>query len=178
MRNADDPFMKRVLVIGSGGAGKSTFAAQLAEMTELPLIHLDEVYWKAGWIEPSREEWQRTTDRLLAGGAWVMDGNYGGTLERRLAACDTVFFLDVPRMLCLWRVLRRYLRFRGGNRPGMAAGCNERLTWRFAWWILSYPELRRPAIMRRLDEFRVERQVIELRSRRQVAECLAGFPRG
>ncbi len=58
--------MKRILVIGSGGSGKSTFAERLAQATGLPLIHLDEVYWKAGWIEPSREAWACTTEQLLA----------------------------------------------------------------------------------------------------------------
>ncbi len=103
--------MKRALVIGSGGAGKSTFAARLARMTGLPLIHLDEIYRKPGWIESLREEWVGTTERWLAREAWMMDGNYGGTPEQRLAACDTAIVLDMPRLLCLWRVLWRCLRY-------------------------------------------------------------------
>ncbi len=73
-----------------------------------------------------------------------MDGNYGGTLARRLAACDTVVFLDMPRLLCLLRVVRCFLRYRGRSRPGMAAGCHEQLTWSFLCWIWQYPRRRWP----------------------------------
>src|SRR4051812_22129729 len=72
--------MRRVLVIGSGGAGKSTFARSLAERLGLPLIHLDALYWRPGWVETPKEEWAREVRRLLSADRWVMDGNYGGTL--------------------------------------------------------------------------------------------------
>lgn len=113
--------MKRVLVIGCGGAGKSTFARQLGARLQLPVIHLDAHYWRPGWVEPSKSEWATTVDGLLAGEAWVMDGNYGGTLPTRLAVCDCVVFIDLPRWLCIWRVLRRALRYRGETRRTWAA---------------------------------------------------------
>src|ERR1051325_11561095 len=118
--------MRRVLVIGSGGAGKSTFAARLGERTGLPVVHLDAHYWRAGWRETPREEWDARVDELLAADEWIIDGNYGGTLARRLAACDTVIFLDLPRTLCLWRVVKRRALFRGRSRPDMAEGWPER----------------------------------------------------
>ena len=89
--------MRRVLVIGSGGAGKSTFAARLAARTGLPLIHLDACFWRSGWDPTPPDEWARRVADLMSRQEWVMDGNYGGTLDARLAACDTVIFLDVPR---------------------------------------------------------------------------------
>ena len=93
--------MQRVIVIGSGGAGKSVFAARLAEGTGLPLIHLDALYWKPGWVAPAPDEWDETMRRLVAGERWIIDGNYSRTLEMRMAACDTAIFLDVPR--AVWR---------------------------------------------------------------------------
>jgi hypothetical protein len=81
------------------------FAARLAERTGLPLIHLDAMYWRPGWVKTPKDEWSRTVDRLLTRDRWVMDGNYAGTLDRRLAACDTVIFLDLPRTVCLWRAV-------------------------------------------------------------------------
>lgn len=156
--------MRRVLVIGPGGAGKSTFAVRLAGITQLPLIHLDALYWKSGWVEPPKEEWARTVERLLRGPAWVMDGNYGGTLEMRLAAADTVIFLDLPRLVCLSRVVRRRVRFRGRSRPDMTPGCPERLTWEFVRWIWSYPEERRPKILQRLETLRPDQRAVVLTS--------------
>ena len=162
--------MRRVLVIGSGGAGKSTLAARIAARTGLPLIHLDACYWRAGWIETPAAEWSAEVARLTAGEAWVMDGNYGGTLDARLAACDTVIFLDLPRLVCLWGIVSRWLRWRGRARPDMTAGCPERLTWEFVRWVWTYPEARRPQVLARLGalEARGEKRVLVVRSRREA----------
>lgn len=165
--------MKKVLVIGSGGVGKSTFSARLAAKTGLPLVHLDAVYWRPGWVKTPKDEWGRTVERLVAGDAWLMDGNFGGTLELRLAACDTVIFLDLPRVLCLWRVLMRRLRFRNQGRPDMSPGCPERLNWEFLRWVWTYPNLQRPKVLARLEALRAEKSVVVLRSRREVEEFLA-----
>ena len=117
--------MRRVLVIGSGGSGKSTVAARLGELLELEVNHLDKFYWRAGWVEPARDEWIKTVTELMDKDSWVMDGNYSGTLELRLRKCDTIVFLDLPRVLCLWRIVKRFLIYRNGNRPDVAEGCPE-----------------------------------------------------
>jgi adenylate kinase family enzyme len=103
--------MKRIFVIGPGGAGKSTFATQLGEILGIEVIHLDSLYWKPGWVEPPKSEWAATLEALLERDTWIVDGNYSGTLERRLAVCDAVVFLDLPRRTCIWRVLRRAARY-------------------------------------------------------------------
>jgi adenylate kinase family enzyme len=156
--------VRRVLVIGSGGSGKTTFARALAEQTKLPLIHLDALYWSAGWTPMPNEEWDRVIQGLIARDEWVMDGNYGRTLPTRLAACDTVIFLDISRYVCLWRVFRRWTAYRGRSRPDLADGCPESLTWEFIWWIWTYPRRRRPEILRRLSELRGSTRVVVLRS--------------
>ncbi|MBI1760547.1 MAG: DNA topology modulation protein [Acidobacteria bacterium] len=160
--------MKRVLVIGSGGAGKSTFAARLARATGLPLLHLDALYWQPGWVEPPKQEWAATVARLLAGERWVMDGNYGGTLEQRLAACDTVVFLDLPRSLCLWRVLKRYVQYRGRTRPDMTPGCPEQLSFEFLSWIWHYPAQRKPKLLARLAQLAPHQQALILQSTAEI----------
>ena len=142
--------VRRVLVIGSGGSGKSTLATRIGARTGLPVVHLDQLYWRADWVATPAEGWSRVVDELVARPVWVMDGNYGGTLDVRLAACDSVVFLDVPRMRCLWRVVRRSLRYRGRSRPDMAANCPERLDWEFVRWIWTYPERRRPGVLAKI----------------------------
>lgn len=154
-------------MIGSGGAGKSTLAAEIGEAHGLPVIHLDAHYWRPGWVPTPEAEWRAQIGRLVAGDAWVMDGNYTGTLEPRLAACDGVVFLDLPRWLCLARVLRRRLRHAGRTRPDMAPGCPEQLSWEFVRWIWTYPR-RRPAILRRLAALPPDRRVVVLDSRTAV----------
>ena len=164
--------MLKVLVIGAGGAGKTTFARALAERTGLPLIHLDTLYWSAGWTPTPNEEWDRTIERLIAGDEWIMDGNYGRTLPMRLAACDTVIFLDMPRVQSLWRVVRRSIRYRGRSRPDLPAGCPDQVTWEYIWWIWTYKKRRRPDIMRRLSAVPPGVRVVVLSSARKAREFL------
>ena len=168
--------MQRVLVIGSGGAGKSTLAAHIAARAGLPVIHLDSLYWRAGWVETPAGEWTRMVTELAARPSWVMDGNYGGTLDLRLAACDMVIFLDVPRLRCLTRVIWRWLRYRGRSRPDMAAGCDERLDWEFVKWIWSYPSRRRPAVLAKLAP--LGKSVAILRSTADVERFVAALDGG
>jgi len=162
-----------VLVIGSGGAGKSTLARRIGERTGLPVIHLDALYWRLGWVEAPPDEWTGTVAALLEGDRWVMDGNYGRTLEQRLRACDTVVFLDLPRLVCAWRVLARAVRYRGRSRPDMAPGCPERMTWDFLRWVWAYPRRSRPGVLRRLAALDGGQTVIVLRSGAQVERFVA-----
>ena len=168
--------MRRILVIGSSGAGKSVFAARLAERTGLPLIHLDAIYWKPGWIKTPKEAWARTVDDLLARDAWVMDGNYAGTMDRRLAACDTVVFLDLPRTVCLWRAVKRRIVFHRRSRPDMTAGCDERLTGQFIRWIWEYPRARRPGVLAKLAALRPGQRAVVLRSTAEIETFLRTLP--
>jgi len=99
----------RVLVDGMMGSGKSTFARALAARTGLPVIHLDVHYWKPGWVRPSDDEWRERQRALLAGEAWIIDGNYNETLVLRLERAETVIYLDSPWWLCASRAFVRGL---------------------------------------------------------------------
>ncbi len=165
--------MRKVLIIGAGGAGKSTLANRLGALLKLEVLHLDKLYWQAGWIEPPKAEWLKTVEELLKRDAWIMDGNYSGTLDVRFRACDTVIFLDMPRTVCLWRVLKRALMYRNRARPDMASGCNERLTLEFVLWIWNYPKRTRLKIVRMLESNAEAKRVVWLRSQADVERFLA-----
>ncbi|MEM6646980.1 MAG: hypothetical protein AAF730_12090 [Bacteroidota bacterium] len=94
MSAPDFSAMRRVIIIGSGGSGKSTLAKRLGEQLSLPVIHLDAHYWNPGWVETPPDAWAAKVDTLIKGEAWVMDGNYGGTMDARIARADTVIFLS------------------------------------------------------------------------------------
>jgi adenylate kinase family enzyme len=170
--------MKRVLVIGSGGAGKTTFATALAAQTGLPLIHLDRIYWRPGWVETPKAEWEAAVREMIAAERWILDGNYGGTLPERLDACDTVIFFDFPRLVCLRQVLARRLRHIGRGRVDLAERCPERLTWSFLVWIWTYPAKRRAGILARLGKLRPDQRAVVLRSRAEVERFLETVGRG
>ena len=164
--------MHRILVIGSGGSGKTTVAKALAARTGLPVIHLDQLFWHPGWISTPDDEWDRRVGALVAGDAWIMDGNYGRTLPLRLAAADTVVFLDRSRLVCTWRILKRRLRHIGRGRPDVAPGCPEQLSWEFMWWVWTYRTRRRPGILRSLETVRHQKQVVILKNERNVRHFL------
>jgi len=168
--------LKRVLVIGTGGSGKTTVARRLAQRTGLPLIHLDTLYWRSGWQPTRADEWRATVQSLISRDAWIIDGNYGGTLDVRLAACDTVVFLDLPRLVCLWRVLKRQVRHLGQVRPELPPGCRERLSWEFIWWIWTYRSRRRDDVLERLAVLDKEKRVAILRSSTAIDAFLASVP--
>jgi adenylate kinase family enzyme len=160
--------MRKILVIGSGGAGKSTFSRRLGKILNLEVIHLDALYWKPGWVETPKPEWRRTVEELVGRDSWIMDGNYSGTFDIRFEACDTVIFLDVPRLVCLWRVLKRRVSYRNGGRPDMARGCDEELNPEFVRWVWDYPARSRPKVMKLLAESSPNKTVFRLRNRADV----------
>lgn len=123
--------MPRILIIGSPGAGKSTFARQLAARTGLPLLHLDDLYWQPGWVRVERVLWLERLHDALQGEHWIMEGNYNSTLPKRLERADTVILFALPREVCLWRVVKREL---SGVHPHMT-GLRRRLP---EWWFLLY----------------------------------------
>lgn len=162
--------MKRILVIGSGGAGKSTFAPRLGTILNLEVIHLDSLYWSSGWVEMPKDRWRAVVEELLQRDSWIIDGNYGGTLDLRLSACDGVIFLDVPRLICLQRVLKRVALYRKAIRPDMAAGCRERVNWEFIKYVWDYPRKRKHALLKKLNSYSQTRSVVILKSQAEI-EC-------
>ena len=138
--------MERVLIVGASGCGKSTLARELAARVDLPLIHLDREFWLPGWVEMDRAVWRDKLARLCEQPRWVMDGNYGSTLPMRLGRADTIVFLDYPRRIYLFRVLKRIFKSRGRVRPDMGDGCPEHLDWEFLRWVWNFERDERPKI--------------------------------
>lgn len=164
--------MKRVLVIGPGGSGKSTFARRLGQILGIEVTHLDSFYWRAGWTKPSNEDWIKTVNELISGESWIIDGNFSGTLSMRVERCDTIIFLDMPRLLCLWRVTRRRLSYRNRSRPDMAEGCNEKLDLEFISWVWNYSSRSRPKVVKLLNEKKASKKIVWLRSNADVERFL------
>lgn len=165
--------MKRVLVLGSSGSGKSTFARELGERLGIEAIHLDSYYWQPNWTSTPPEEWDKKLLNLLEKESWIMDGNYPASLPVRMQYADTVIFLDRGRVLSLLRCVGRLFEYRGESRPELAPGCNEKIDWDFLKWIWNYPRDVKPNIMAILEgQSRVK--VIILNSDRQIFRFLAG----
>jgi adenylate kinase family enzyme len=160
--------MQRVAVVGSGGAGKSALARQIGAITGLPVIHLDHHYWGPSWVPTPNEEWVERQRGLLEGTRWVVDGNYGGTLELRATLADTLVFVDLPRRVCLSRAMRRV------RSPILQApGCPQKVDLEFLRWIWAFPKDTRPKVLNVLGRHAPTTDVVQLRSSAEVRAFLA-----
>ncbi len=166
--------MKRILIIGSGGAGKSTFSKQLSQILDLPIIHLDVHYWLPGWTKTETNKWINKVDELVAKETWVMDGNFGGTLDRRLKRADTIFYFDFSRMRCLYNAFKRMVvgRYFFKKRSDMAEGCREKFDLEFYKWIWNFNKNHREEYYEILDEMKLEKKVYIIRSYKEKRRVL------
>ncbi len=163
--------MERILIIGCGGSGKSTLARQMGKKLNLPVVHLDKLFWHSGWVESTREEIDAKILQETAKDQWIIDGNYKRTLPMRLQRCDTVIFLDFSRFACLRGVLKRVLTNYGRVRPDMAEGCPEKFDLEFLQWVWNFNKKQRPKILQTLQTMPAG-TVIILKNRRRVKEFL------
>jgi adenylate kinase family enzyme len=159
--------MDRIAIIGCGGSGKTHLANQLAALLDLPLTHLDAIYYDADWNPLPADEFARRQQQLVDRPRWLLEGNYAGTLPIRLARADTVVFLDLPATVCLTGILQRRWRYRGGQHT--QDGVYDRITWNFVRYIWGYRATMRPRVRDLLAEHGHNATLITLTSRRQTA---------
>jgi len=162
--------MRRVVILGSGGAGKTTLATELGRRTGLPVVHLDQHFWHPGWVETPRDEWRIAQRQLFAGDEWIADGNYSATLDERLPRADTVVFCDFPTWRTLARAIGRSATNRG--RAVQAVGCPERIDPQFLWWVACYRTRTRPNVLQAIAQLAPAAAVHVLRNPRAVRAFL------
>jgi adenylate kinase family enzyme len=160
--------MKKVAIIGCGGAGKSTFSRILSEVLNIPVYHLDKLNWKPGWISTPRDEWDELMKTLISKEEWIIDGNYSRTLDIRLNNADTIVFLNMAMYLCIYRIVKRRFMYHGKSRPDMHEGCPEKLHIDFVKWVWGYNKNQKPRILEKLNKLSKEKNVIILNSSSEV----------
>lgn len=154
----------RILIIGSCGAGKSTFAKQLSEKLNLPLISLDQCYWKSGWIRSEKEEWRLRVADLVKKKAWVMDGNHQGTFDLRFPVSDVIIVFDFNRWICFWGIWKRRIL---KDRIDKMSGCDEMISFDFIKWVLwDYPRSGKSATLDALEKY--NKKAIFIKSRKEL----------
>lgn len=163
--------MERIIIIGSCGAGKSTLAISLAKKLELPLVHLDRIRFVGSWQERTREEFDEILLSELEKPRWIIDGNYNRTIPLRMRYCDTVVFLDFPRLVCLWGVVTRVIKYHGKTRPDMGDNCPERFDFEFLKFVWNFRSKHRKHYLEMLAAAK-DKEIIILRSRRQAKRFL------
>ena len=160
--------MQRIIVIGCPGSGKSTLSRALHNKMGIPLHHLDMMYWNADKTTVEKSVFLERLSAVLGKDEWIIDGNYGSTMELRMAACDTVIFLDYPLDVCLGGIKER----RGKPRSDMP-WCETEEDTEFIEFIKNYNEQQRPKVLELFGKYS-DKNIIILESREQADAFLNG----
>ena len=160
--------------MGSSGSGKSTFARRLSAITGLPMVSLDALFWKPGWVESEAAEFGQRVTEAARLPRWIMDGNFtsGGAGDLRRNIADTVIWFDLPRRTCMTGILTRIAASYGRVRPEMAPGCPEEIDVEFFRYIWTYRRLQRPKLLRYFEGLRPDQTLICFTNRAQADQYL------
>jgi adenylate kinase family enzyme len=144
-------YMQRIMIIGSSGSGKTVLSQLLNKRFNLPLYHLDLFFWRPNWVPTPDEEWKAFIKNLVKEDKWILDGNFTSTLDLRIQHADTIIFIDLPRVLRLYRVVKRRL-MKNRERPDINKHCKEQLDWKLLKSVWLFGKKRKPEIMKKLEQ--------------------------
>jgi len=168
--------MNRIMVLGvSAGVGKSTFARELGERLDIDVVHLDALHWKPNWVEAPRKEFESAQKEIVTRDQWIIEGNYSNTYDIRAGEADTIIYLELPLVVCLYRVTKRWLLHIGKTRPDMGEGCKEKLGYTFLKFICITYHSRKKKMKERLQSFLEtgnDRNVIILKNKKAIKTYL------
>lgn len=159
--------MKKIIVIGPSGSGKSEFSRKLHNILNIPLYSLDNIWWKKDKTHITRDEFDIKLNELLNLDEWIIDGDYSRTYEARMKMCDTIIFLDYPLYVCLKGVESRI----GKNRPDMPWVENQ-FDPEFREWIINWFNNKLPVLKILLDKYKDKKNIIIFKSRNEAEDFL------
>lgn len=157
--------LKRVMIIGASGSGKSTLARRLGPALQLPVIHIDPMYYTAGWVQRSSDETYAMIRQAIQAAEWIFEGNHSRSFDERAELADLIVVLRLGRVRRVARTMWRSLRYLGRTRPDMAPGCPERLEWDFHFnWVWQYDQKGGPKADAFVARWKDHRPIVQLTS--------------
>jgi adenylate kinase family enzyme len=161
--------MRRIIVVGSQGSGKTSLSRDLGRKLGLPVLHLDVLYWQPGWKPSDKRGFRTRVADAIAGDAWIVDGSFSGlALDLTIARADVLVVIDRPRWLCQWRILWRSAFDRDTTRPDLPEGCPEQFDWNLMKEAWRYNTERVPVIVAERLQYGPDVPVVRLRRDRDI----------
>ncbi|MDL2233445.1 hypothetical protein LJC63_07690 [Ruminococcaceae bacterium OttesenSCG-928-L11] len=148
-------------------------ATRLGQLTGLPVVHLDSLFWNPGWVQTPSALMAEKVHAAADQPAWVIDGNYSSTRDYRLERADTVIYLDFNHYTCLFRAFKRFFKNYGRTRSDLGEGCPEQMDWVFIKWIWRFPKRSRGDILGWLAAAQPSKQIIHLKGNKAVRDFLS-----
>lgn len=169
--------MRRILILGISGAGKSTLARLIGKKLGIPIMHLDSIFWKPGWVMPEQSEWDQKLIEISKSESWIIDGNYASSYPILMPLADLIVVLDPPMPIAFIRVFKRVLLTRLGlyTHKDTPVGCRQKIDRTFFTYIWNFPKDRRPLIDQALAEFKKDQQVKILKSSSDLDSFIKDF---
>ena len=160
--------MHKIIVLGNSGSGKSTLTVNLAKKLGYDYLHLDPIVYKYSWDKPEFDEMEEKVKLLLEKENWISDGNFLNNALKRFDECDTVFFLDINRFVCLRSVIKRHRQYKGKHRESRSDYCDELITKNYLKWVFSdFYKTSRKTILKYIKD-NTNKKIIIFKSRRQI----------
>lgn len=164
---------KKILVVGPGGAGKSTFSKKLSEVLNIPVYHLDNIYWLPNWEHLTREELMEKVNEITSKDKWIIDGNYSGSLEQRVPLADVIIFLDFNIFFCVCSATKRMLKSKKVKRDDLTEGCVEKLDKNFIdfiKWVMAFRKKNRPKMLEIFSRYSTP--ILRFKNRKELYKFL------
>lgn len=164
--------MKKIMILGSAGAGKSTLARRIGTIIGIEVYHLDRFFWQKNWIPITQEELYKKVKSIVAKDSWIIDGNYSKSMDIRFNNADMIIFLDMPLWLCLWRVIIRRFKYSNKQRSDMGEECKEKIDWEFVKWIINYHKNKKQKLYKKLNQLSDEKRVYIIKNKKDKEELI------
>lgn len=167
-----------IMIVGSSGSGKSTLATRIGEITGLRVVHIDRIYWKPNWEMRTQDEITKLVAKETSTDGWVFEGNNSATHELRAQKANIIIYLNIPRYVCLYRVIKRSIlgqisqRLTGHKRQCLADGCEEKITLNLIKWVWEFPEKNKEKLKRLFETAPKHTITITINNNEQIENFL------